>query len=243
MPAKEYIVPGMKITGHGLWLEKEKILIVSDFHLGMEESLNRQGVMIPRINYRKIKIILQEMLNETGKPEKIIINGDFKHEFGAITSQEWDEGPGMLQFLKENSGETILIRGNHDLMLGPVAKWTGIRTEQQFYLPERKLLICHGDIIPETQEYSEAEKIIIGNEHPAVRLREKQSAETYKCFLRGKFNGKTLVVMPSMNQITKGTDILSGKMISPFLQQELGEFDCWLIEDTSYYFGKVRELQ
>jgi len=39
-----------------------------------------------------------------------------------------------------------------------------------------------------------------------------------------------------------GSDVLSEKTLSPFLKQPLEKFECWLVEDKPYYFGRLGEL-
>lgn len=242
MNLRQHIFPGARIVGHALFLEKHNCLTISDLHIGIESYYNSQGVMIPRINYQKIRQILKKIFQETGKLNKIIINGDLKHEFGSISKQEWQEIIELIRFMKKHSKEIVIIKGNHDVMLQPITGWEKIKIVKEHYFPKEKIIIVHGDKIPESKEYREAKKIIIGNEHPAIKIRDKQAVETYKCFLKGRFQEKTIVVLPSLNQVTKGTNILSQKMISPFLKQDLSEFKVWVVEDQAYYFGRVKNL-
>ena len=88
----------------------------------------------------------------------------------------------------------------------------------------------------------QAKTIIIGHEHPAVGLREGTRKETYKCFLKGKFKDKTLIVQPSSNLITMGTNILSKKLLSPFLKQDLSDFEVYVVSDEIMKFGKIKNL-
>jgi hypothetical protein len=235
------IMPGIKIVDLGLYLEKVRAFIIADLHLGYEEMLNKQGVFIPRINFRDIKRRLRRMLEET-KPKAVIINGDLKHEFGEISRQEWREVLEMLDFIGERIEQIVLIKGNHDTILGPLAKRKGLSILDELYITEYSTLVLHGHKLSESEEFKKAKTLIIAHEHAAVSLREGQRSELYKCFLRGKYKGKNLIVMPSMNAVAIGSDVLSEKLLSPFLQQELGEFECWLVEDKVYYFGKLREL-
>jgi len=42
----------IEILDLSLYLTKYKALIISDFHIGFEESLNKQGIMIPRLQFK-----------------------------------------------------------------------------------------------------------------------------------------------------------------------------------------------
>ena len=58
-------------------------LIIADTHIGYEEELNKRGVLIPRFQFGEIIRRLERII--AGRHfEKIIINGDIKHEFGRI---------------------------------------------------------------------------------------------------------------------------------------------------------------
>ncbi|MDD5148150.1 MAG: metallophosphoesterase [Candidatus ainarchaeum sp.] len=238
---------GIKAIGLGLWLEKEKALVIADLHLGYEELLNRQGVMFPRINFAEIKQRLENIfleIEKKGAIEKIIINGDLKHEFGTISQQEWKEVLDMLEFLQGHCAQIILVQGNHDNILGPIAAFKKIRIEKEgFFLEKSGIYITHGGEIPKTEKFKKAKIAVIGHEHPAITLREASKSETYKCFLKGKFMEKELIVLPSISGIAYGTDILKQEILSPFLQQNLSEFEVWAIEDKPYYFGKIKNLQ
>ena len=49
--------------------------------------------------------------------------------------------------------------------------------------------------------------------------------------------------MPSFNPIYTGVDILKEKTLSPFLKQDLNDFEVYVIEDKVYCFGKIRDVQ
>jgi len=107
---------------------------------------------------------------------------------------------------------------------------------------KNKILVIHGDKIPDKSLLEGVSTIIIGHEHPAVSIREGVKTETFKCFLKGKYEGKNLVVMPSMNAVKIGSNVLREKQLSPFLKQDLSNFEVWVVEDKPYHFGKLKEL-
>ena len=49
--------------------------------------------------------------------------------------------------------------------------------------------------------------------------------------------------MPSSNLATEGTDVLRSERISPYLKQNLGNFEVFILSDKVYAFGKVKKLQ
>lgn len=226
----------IQIIDLALYLTKYKTLIIADSHLGFEEALNKQGILVPRFQFKEIIQRLEKILKKV-KPKTIVINGDIKHEFGTISAQEWRHTLRLIDFLSRNCKKLILIKGNHDTILGPIAKKRNIELADQVILND--VLITHGHKplkIPRN-----IKTIIIGHEHPAISFRQRPS-DKYKSFLKGKYKRKTLIVQPSLNMVTEGTDIIKEKLISPFLQHNIKNFECWIVADKVYYFRKLKDI-
>lgn len=231
------ILPGFRIVDLGLYLEKEEILVITDVHLGYEEALNKQGILIPKFHFKDLMKRLKRMVHSTS-PKKIIVNGDLKHDFGRITDGEWRNILKFLDYLLKSCDELVLLKGNHDKVIDPIAEKRKLDVVQEYRIGST--LFCHGDFIP--KDLKDIETIIIGHEHPAVTLSEGMRTERFKCFLLGKWKGANLIVLPSMNLITEGTDITREKVLSPFLKQDLEDFDVWIVADDTYHFGKSKNL-
>src|SRR3989344_4737833 len=121
----------------------DSTLIISDVHIGYEEALNKQGVLIPRLQFGEMVKRIEKISGIAGKIDKIIINGDLKHEFGTISEQEWRNVLKFLDLLAKHCNEVILIKGNHDMILGPIARKRNVRIVD-YYLIDN-VLIIHGD--------------------------------------------------------------------------------------------------
>jgi len=232
------ITNNIEIIDLALYLKKEKILILADFHIGLEESLNKQGYLIPINQFKDIEKRLNSILKKV-KPKLIIINGDIKHEFHTISETEWRNTLKILDILTKKAN-VILLKGNHDTILGPIANKRNIIIQDYYKI--NNIYICHGNKIPENIDFSTSKTIIIAHEHPAISISNKIRKETYKCFLLGKFKNKTLIVQPSFNLTTEGTDILREKLLSPFLKQDLNNFKVFIVQDKIYNFGKIKDL-
>lgn len=217
-----------------LALEYKNNLILSDFHIGYEEALNKQGILIPRIGFEEIVKRIKKILNK--KYDKIIINGDLKHEFGTISDTEWRHTLFLLDYLSDYCKKIILIKGNHDTILGPIAKKRNLKIVDSYKIDD--ILIIHGNKIPKNL----SKIIIIGHEHPAISFKERPS-QKYKCFLKGKYKKSILIVQPSFNLITEGTDIKKESLLSPFLHQNLDNFEVFIVEDKIYKFKKIKEIE
>lgn len=233
---------GLKIIDLGLLIKQEKILVFADFHIGYEEALNKQGILVPKFQFRDVIKRLGKIFSELKKIkiEKIIINGDIKHEFGRISEQEWRETLRLLDFMARQCKEIILVKGNHDTIIGPIAKKKKVSVVDYYFAGD--VLITHGHKIPNKNILKKAKTIVIGHEHPAISLREDIRTEKFKCFLKGRWKRKSLIVMPSFCLATEGNDVLSEKLLSPFLDQDISNFEVFVVADKVYDFGKLKNL-
>ncbi len=229
----------------GVYLKRFKVLIIADLHIGLEEALNKQGFLIPRFQFgdliKRVSSIFKILENGGFKVEKIVINGDLKHEFGTISEQEWKHTLRMIDFLKRHCKEVVLVKGNHDTIIGPIANKSSVRIVD--YLIFGSVLIVHGHKIPNIAYNKDVKTVIIAHEHPAVSLREGLRVEVFKVFLVGYWNKRRIIVMPSLNLVKEGSDILREKLLSPFLRQvSLNDFNVFVVGDKIYYFGSVERL-
>jgi uncharacterized protein len=232
-------------------------LVFSDFHLGYEQNLSGKGVLVPRFQFKdtisRLNKIFEIIKSKKINVDKIIINGDIKHEFGKITEQEWREVLQLIDYLqgkKDNEREVIIVKGNHDNAAKYIAEKRDVEIVDFYTIGD--VLILHGDVIP-VDIGKNVKTLIIGHEHPAVSLRESEDAvrsEVFKCFLKGKWkmknvNEKNLIVTPSFNLVTEGSDVRNHKLLSPFLKLDtvnLDNFEVFVVADEVRYFGKVGEL-
>ena len=228
-----------EIADLGLLIDDK--LVIADLHLGYEQSLNMDGIMVPKFQYQKILERILEILDKTNA-KQVVINGDLKHEFGRITRQEWKESLNFIQFLKENFGDVVLLKGNHDNFTKFIAQKTDLEVYESYALDE--FIIMHGDKIPDDLMDNKEPTIIIGHEHPCIGIRNGERLEKMKCFLKGSYKEKNLIVMPSFNFVTEGSDILHEKPLSPFLKhRSTDEFEVYGVENFEVLpFGKIKDI-
>ncbi|MCD6434721.1 MAG: metallophosphoesterase [Candidatus Diapherotrites archaeon] len=241
------IAKGLFIFYEALFIKSEKALVVADLHLGIEDALHKEGALIPRTNFNSILKKLTKILEKINKNfsistlEYLIINGDLKHEFGEISKQEWQETLAMIDFLASKTKRLILVKGNHDTILGPIAKKRNLEILDYFSL--NSFAFAHGHKIIEPAKIAKAEILVIAHEHPAAVLSDGVKNERYKCFLLGKYRRKKLIVMPAISALMHGSNILSETLLSPYLQKaNILNFEVWLLAEKPYYFGKVKNL-
>ncbi len=248
------ILPSIEIVDLGLYFKKQDLLAFGDVHIGYEEALNRQGILVPRFAFKEMMEKLEHMIFQclalSGKQRisTILVNGDLKHEFGKISETEWRHTVRFLKLLQQYTDHIVLVKGNHDKILEPIAQTKGL-TVVSFYQRD-DILFLHGDVVLDVASEKSVKIVVIGHEHPAVSLSQWPRTEKYKAFLSGTWNqkkftlrSKKLIVLPSFSLVTEGTDILKESLLSPFLRgQDMGLFNCYIVGDKPYFFGQLKNL-
>lgn len=238
------LAKGIEAIDLGMYLLEHQTLIFSDFHLGFEESLNRQGVLVPRMHYKdiitRLDLIFSELKTQKKNVNTIVITGDLKHDFGKIQRQEWKDILNLVDYFLKHAPKLVLIKGNHDSILQPVANKKGIKLVPNHRVDD--ILVIHGDVLP--KDLAGVKTIIMGHEHPAIGLRAKGRVERYKCYLVGTFKRRTLIVQPSFNLLIEGSDVLEEHFLSPLLTN-VSSFQTFVVDERDkniLAFGKVKGL-
>lgn len=233
------LLAGIEAVDLAVYIRKEDTIIITDLHIGYEQKSRMRGILVPFNQLKELIKRFENILNQLKKDKvkRIVINGDLKHEFGTITSQEWKEIQKFIEFLQSRSEELIIIEGNHDIILEPITKKKEISLLE--YLIINDILVIHGNYIPEHLPRG-VKTIIIGHEHPAVSFKDRPS-DKFKCFLVGKWNRKNLIVLPSFFLIKAGSDITQENFLSPFLK-DIKNFEVFVIEDKVRKFGKLKDF-
>jgi hypothetical protein len=223
-----------------LYLEQEKILVIADLHLGYEEYLNKQGVFLPRFQYKKIIEDLDKIFLEVEKVKEIIILGDLKHEFGGILRQEWREVLNFLNYLKKKVKKIVLIKGNHDNYLINILKKEKIKIKDFYVSGELAFMHGHKMFSGILDKDKEIKKIFLGHLHPAIRISKGAKSEIYKCFLRGRWKGKEVVILPSFFPLVEGADVfIEDTNLDKKFNFNLNRFEVYVVGDKVYDFGKL----
>src|SRR3989338_3546106 len=129
------ITPGIFIYDLSLYIQSTISLVVSDFHIGYEEALNKQGILIPRAPFQLILDRLEKIFESIkevhgkGNLNEIIIAGDLKHEFGTISDQEWRNTLRLLDFFGTKASSIVIAKGNHDTVIG--------KTIEEAFVPKK----------------------------------------------------------------------------------------------------------
>ncbi len=212
----------------------DNIAAFSDLHIGYEGVLRMEGVMIPKYQKKVIKKRIEEILNRYN-PDRIIINGDFKHEFGKNLKQEWNEVSELLKFLVKKV-DVVIVRGNHDNFIKTIAKKFNVMVVEEYEYGDIKFVHGHKE--------ARGGKIVIGHEHPSLSIRDKVGVLTkLPCFLISK----EMVVLPAMSPLASGTDVLSAtneEYFSPILKNyDVEGMEIYAISDELMHFSSVGKIK
>jgi len=232
------LAEGVYAIDYCTYLPDIKALIIADLHLGYEEALQKKGVLVPKTQYKQIIARIDWILEQV-EVNTVVLNGDIKHEFGRISTQEWREILRLIDYFHKKHIKIIAVKGNHDTILGPIAKKRELREVKE--LRHKDILIVHGDYIPDKL----SPIILMGHEHPAITLRDKAKQEKFKCFIKGKFKRSILIVQPSMNPLTTGMDMLKEEILSPLITN-VSRFTVYIVNDKTHEvleFGKIKDFQ
>ncbi|HLI46236.1 MAG TPA: metallophosphoesterase [Geobacterales bacterium] len=183
--------------------------VISDLHLGYEEELYKEGILLSKTQVEDLQKKLEEM-HRLVSTKRLIINGDIRHGFGKITRSQRKE---LERFFLHASGyyeEILVIRGNHDNYLKSVLNDLKIQLLDQLY--ENEILIMHGH--KEHAEFVKKSKIIIiGHEHPALILRDEHGQQSkFLAFLYLPTILKNiLILIPPFSKFAGGNVITNDK--------------------------------
>lgn len=206
------------INGYpAIHLKEINAVAIADLHLGYELALAEQGIFVPQTQLKEILKDLRGIFKLV-KPEKLIINGDIKHEFGEASRQEWREVKKLVAYLKRKVRRLILVRGNHDNYLLNITSKLGIEVFNSYYL-EKGICFVHGHKKVKLPKFK---SLIIAHEHPSLVLREGFDKVKIPCLLYGKIRGKNFICLPAFSTWASGTEVnLASRedLLSPILKE------------------------
>lgn len=235
MNSKE-IIPGLFITRHKCALIEDS-LIISDLHIGFESMLEDAGIHLPRTQTMKISEMLQELL-ERYEPSRIIVLGDFKHEFSRNLGQEWTDIRHLLTLMTEWA-DVLLVKGNHDNYLANITSRLDIPLVESLSL--NGITLVHG------HQPSQARPLLMAHEHPSIRLSDSVGVFiNLPCFLHDP--REKLTVMPAFSPLATGTDIsvaAADDFLSPILRvSNIDSMEVYACSEVGLlYLGSIPQLR
>jgi len=200
--------------------------IISDLHIGLENYLQERGVSIPRIQIDEIVRRTKKII-EKYKIKELIIAGDLKHEFGRTLPYELKD---IKYFIESIDTKISIVRGNHDNYIAHILADYGI--ELRDYVKVRGYYVVHG------HKEVDFDRVIMGHEHPSVKMRIRGGLYSYPCYLKAD---NRILVLPAFSPLVSGNNILQG-FISPMLKKAR-KIEIFGICDEVVYLGTVDDLK
>ncbi len=169
--------------------ENEKMLILSDLHLGKSGHFRKNGIGIPQ------SVLVEDMQRLVAeiqffKPTTLLVIGDLFHSSNNKEHAFFQKWRNDLHWLR-----ILLVKGNHDILEDEWYASLHIEVVQHSYRAGNFIFIHDIDQLQENEQaYA-----FCGHYHPGVELRGlgKQSLKL-PCF----YFGKQFAVMPAFSKFT-----------------------------------------
>jgi putative SbcD/Mre11-related phosphoesterase len=142
----------------------EKVMVISDLHIGWEVALAEEGIHVPSQTGRLLERLKSLLGSE--KPDLLIIIGDVKHTVSKIELEEWRDVPLFFEETCKNVPEVQIVPGNHDGDL------EALLPESVKVLSPRGIIIgdiglFHGHTWPDVHMLG-CSTLVAGHVHPVV---------------------------------------------------------------------------
>ena len=142
---------------------KKKNLIVTDIHIGFENSMASNEVFIGKNSSINETISELSEIIDAEKPDSVILLGDIKSSIKSISRNEWDEVPMFFEQIRKKC-DVVLIPGNHDANIQKLVP-DNVSMISSTGMVEENVLLTHGHTMP-SENFSHVDKIIMGHVHP-----------------------------------------------------------------------------
>lgn len=205
---------------------KKKNLIVTDIHLGFENTLKSNDIFIGK--HSTINETIQELseIIDSENPDSVILLGDIKSSIKNISRNEWEEVPLFFEEIRKKC-DVILIPGNHDANIQKLIP-NNISMISSTGMIEENVLLTHGHTMP-SENFSHIDKIIMGHIHPVFfqedsimngqRVWVSLKTEKQKIF-PSKSGELQIIIVPSFNRYFYATHKkYYKKSISPIIER------------------------
>ncbi len=90
----------------------ERVMVISDLHIGWEVALAEEGVHVPSQTKRLFERLKGLLVSQ--KPDRLIVLGDVKHTVSKIDFEEWRDVPWFFEETCKVVPQVQVVPGNHD---------------------------------------------------------------------------------------------------------------------------------
>jgi|GEM_PF-3042287 len=206
------LVPGwFACADRYLWHGPTKTVVLADVHLGYEVELAKRGNFFVSVNMPALRPIWNRMAQRG--PRHVIVAGDL---FDAKTPDAATIGHALELFGALPRGCAVTVTpGNHDPALRNMAE---IFDEHEVHVSyEARVedwVVAHGHDLSRC-DFTDAAGVIVGHQHPAVRLGDRVQTAKMMCFAvcEVMMGGRAvkLINVPAFSPLPLGTSLLNGR--------------------------------
>ena len=144
-------------------LGQKKSLVVTDIHIGFENSLAANEIFIGKNSTISHTVSELTEIIRIEEPDTVILLGDVKSSIKTIGRQEWGEVPLFLEKIRKQC-DVVLVPGNHDANIQRLVP-SDVSMISSMGMVEEDVLLTHGHTMP-SENLSHVDRIIMGHVHP-----------------------------------------------------------------------------
>lgn len=148
-----------------LIVEKERVVVAGDLHIGMETKFDESKIAFPKATAK----MAQELLGicKNNGSEKVVLLGDVKDRLANVTRQE-------MLMLKEffdilGAVDVRIVRGNHDANLESILSDMGLKIDISKEVLLEDVALMHGNALPSADAVMK-KYLVCGHGHIAAHL-------------------------------------------------------------------------
>ncbi len=219
-----------------VFLEELSAIVIADLHIGYEDELRENGIIVPS-QWKNMRNRIESIMKKI-KAEKLILLGDIKHNI--LRTPRY-----VREFFEDMPYEIMAVKGNHD---GGIEDMVDFKVYPSQGFRIGKYGFMHGHSWP-SEDVVKADFLFMGHMHPEIELFDSLKKSTkMACILHGSLNEKgvekygkniSILVLPAFNPLV-GAAI--GKPLGPLFTNNLvTSMDVYLLNGT--YLGKRKISQ
>ena len=204
---------GLSIIGGlpALYFAKNRTVVISDLHVGIENVLAADGVFVP-ISQQDGLLERVRQIKTAVEFDHLIVDGDFKHSFSIRAEGEMRAVREVAKELSRLVGRLTIVRGNHDNFI----TWATRDLDQVHVINGNyqlgNVVISHGHETVDMEELN-GKVLVIGHEHPAIEeIGNVRQRLKMRCFLKTPLrdengNAAILIVLPAFTDLASGVAV------------------------------------
>jgi len=221
----------------------QRLLVVGDYHAGLEVALRREGVELrSAADERRDRLLT---LVRERRPDRVVALGDVGNAIGTPSEAEREELAALFDAVTAIA-PLVVVKGNHDGDIETVAADSdGVTVTDGAGTRIGTVGFAHGHTWP-AESVLAGETLCVAHEHPQVRLEDAVGGgRTERAWLRGGLNptpfdaqslaveATELIVFPAFNDRVGGTWVNENdEFLTPFLPDALAAGEAYLFDGT-----------